>query len=254
VSKGTRKPARLYVCAACSGRKLIAAMRHPESNKGKALATCQTCRDEHLAESWCTFHNSWHAVERFTAYKNGRPGYDRMCVAAHSYRMSQKRQQPNRMCTSCKRTHESWFFKGGRQKAVVCRDCEDANPGHRWCVDCEEWLPTADFTRTGANGKFHAVRCRMCRAAWAHGTTVREVLRIQGVAEPECAACGSKCDLKIDHDHACCPTGQSCGECVRGYLCHECNTAEGLLRTVDRARALAEYMERAAKIRRAKAA
>jgi hypothetical protein len=33
---------------------------------------------------------------------------------------------------------------------------------------------------------------------------------------------------------------------VRGYLCHECNTAEGLLKTPDRAIALATYMQRIA--------
>ena len=47
----------------------------------------------------------------------------------------------------------------------------------------------------------------------------------------QCAICGSSepngRGWNIDHDHSCCPGGRSCGKCIRGILCHSCNTGIG---------------------------
>lgn len=52
--------------------------------------------------------------------------------------------------------------------------------------------------------------------------------------------------LHVDHDHRCCAQG-SCGRCVRGFLCSQCNTGIGMLGD-DRGRLLAaaDYLARAA--------
>lgn len=58
-------------------------------------------------------------------------------------------------------------------------------------------------------------------------------------------------DLHMDHDHSCCPRGKvfevksrkSCGDCVRGWLCRNCNIALGLLHeSPSRIRGLADYV------------
>ena len=59
---------------------------------------------------------------------------------------------------------------------------------------------------------------------------------------------GDKWQTNIDHDHTCCPTETSCGECIRGMLCRDCNLmlghAKDNLSTLKKA---VEYLERTSK-------
>lgn len=42
-----------------------------------------------------------------------------------------------------------------------------------------------------------------------------------------CELCGEKTErsLHVDHDHKCCNTRRTCGNCTRGIVCNKCNTA-----------------------------
>ena len=51
--------------------------------------------------------------------------------------------------------------------------------------------------------------------------------------------------LVVDHDHACCPKDRSCGKCVRGLLCTDCNLGLGAFADNPAVlRAAADYIER----------
>lgn len=60
-----------------------------------------------------------------------------------------------------------------------------------------------------------------------------------------CEVCGSFDKLCIDHDHLCCPGQKTCGKCIRGILCNDCNVAEGRLKSdKELVKALLRYLEK----------
>ena len=77
------------------------------------------------------------------------------------------------------------------------------------------------------------------RAAWKkwnlkanYGLTEEDLIVMLGKQGGGCAICGTKTPggrgrFHIDHDHNCCPKDRGCKKCIRGLLCHHCNTALG---------------------------
>lgn len=58
-----------------------------------------------------------------------------------------------------------------------------------------------------------------------------------------CDICGEYFRMSIDHDHTCCPRAGSCGKCVRGALCGNCNNMLGHGKTPEILIAGARYLE-----------
>ena len=137
------------------------------------------------------------------------------------------------------------------------------------CSKCAETKPLTGFAQRARAGDGRSSWCLACLAAYGrqryaekkdqiaerwretrYGVTParwEQLLSEQGHA---CAICrtdtpGGQGAWHIDHDHACCPAGKACVTCVRGLLCHNCNT--GLGRFADdptRLRAAIDYLNR----------
>ena len=68
----------------------------------------------------------------------------------------------------------------------------------------------------------------------SYGLTQEQFNRLLSVQQNTCGMCHEPFEeeqlIHVDHDHACCRAkNRSCGECVRGLLCHTCNIALGYI-------------------------
>jgi hypothetical protein len=141
------------------------------------------------------------------------------------------------------------------------------------CVDCRK-LPEAERPVTprpivegdGPRSGRCATHKRAKRKRQAQRVRASRVLRTFGLAPDRFAALwalqGEKCAIcarrpsrspDVDHDHACCDSRESCGQCVRGLVCRWCNTELLIRIDLAAARRLVAYYEDSpmARLRRA---
>lgn len=141
-----------------------------------------------------------------------------------------------------------------------CQPCREVSYSH-WSA-CERPTPKHPAGRKGTRSGYHAhvyaqeTACDECLretakirakarvddpylalrdALWSKYRLSLEAYRsLLEAQDYRCAICGvdTPTDIRtnrfhVDHDHSCCPGNKSCGACVRGLLCHACNTALG---------------------------
>ncbi|MCA1799792.1 MAG: endonuclease VII domain-containing protein [Actinobacteria bacterium] len=118
----------------------------------------------------------------------------------------------------------------------------------RTCNRCLVEKPIDRFTRSGKRKNGNQIRRYTCidclrddgdyryrNILQKYRLTKEDVERKFQEQEGRCQICGDpiengKAGFAVDHDHACCPTDYTCGECIRGFLCVPCNQAIGMLR------------------------
>lgn len=136
------------------------------------------------------------------------------------------------------------------------------------CKPCQAVLASASMRKRREDPEYREWRRQRSAEWWAaakadgrsydlakqyhlkkYGLTPAKFVAMLAAQRYRCAICkqplvGAR-DTHVDHDHACCPGGKSCGTCVRGLLCSDCNN--GLGRFCDDPAVLrraARYLER----------
>lgn len=145
--------------------------------------------------------------------------------------------------------------KNGKQLTPLARrrrsDVRD-DQGRKQCTGCDEWKDPEEFyRREGRHRDGLSTYCRRCdrdRGLMSrYGVTLAEYEALLEAQGGGCAICGHAPDdgpaLPVDHDHGCCPGKKTCGRCVRGILCADCNRVLGMFNDdVNRFKAAIGYL------------
>lgn len=209
----------------------------------KADAVCKAdvgCGHPVYANDYCRTHNEQQ--------KNGRPfsvlppplSLDQVCTGP---KCGREAVTPDRLCVS----HGLLALRGEPIVPLKLRTSPEEiddliRRGVYWCISCQRELPLADFPMDNVRDRPRA-KCKFCVGmelkAKNHQLTLVDIYRLFEYQDYKCAICSMthqhESGLHLDHDHACCPNkGKSCGKCIRGLLCFNCNG--GVLPSYERIR------------------
>lgn len=227
---------------------------------------CKTCKEER-ATGKCK-HGHLLTPENTFVRKDGI----KTCRECNRLAMARFRQSPNYqkepLKTHCNKGHEfteenTLYGRGGKNRICVTCRVKDAERRARDREDRPHCPQGHEFTSDSWYLDLYGNKvCRPCRKEVAlrkrlrdYGISAEQYLLLEERQDHKCAICRRNfSDLKknpaIDHFHDCCPRGGSCGKCVRGLLCKDCNTALGLMQDLpERLLEAAQYLLDADKFR-----
>lgn len=191
--------------------------------------TCKTCG--------LTGPLSWFA-KAARSKRNGAQWYRHDCRACRTKYLATRQEErglelpteaPEKQCIKCealKPTAEFSLMDKGSRRGNECAECRGAY---------QKQYRKENLSRMQ---EYHAMR-RAADPNYARRTNLKSYFKLT-LAEWEalfeaqgrvCAVCGTdepgNKNWHTDHDHACCPGRRSCGGCVRGVICRDCNLTLG---------------------------
>lgn len=160
-------------------------------------------------------------------------------------------------CNRCKSEKPAGAFGPDKRKRngkkSTCNDCNRVRVAAWREANPERYAQLKKLPRT----ELQKLRRRDIDLQQRYGITLAQFEQMVTEQGGGCAICGGEPSgngksgqpLHIDHDHACCAGASSCGRCIRGLLCGNCNTAIGLMKDdPDRLITAAAYVRNTARL------
>jgi cytochrome c5 len=128
----------------------------------------------------------------------------------------------NKICSKCNSIKDlSLFVKNAKAKdgfKNTCRRCHADYMNHYYSTN-EQQRKNKNRLNSGSDANWKR-----------HKISKEEFDTMVAKFNGKCHTCKKNDAKNIDHNHDCCPGYRSCGNCVRGILCNQCNTALGLVK------------------------
>jgi hypothetical protein len=199
-----------------------------------AVCTAPGCDRPQYSLTLCRTHYQQQSEGRpLTSLPPPRPAPDGSCQVADCTKTAENAARGDVLCLS----HGVMQRRGSALVPLITRTPTDRLPellarGVYWCTVCQQELPVDRFIRDHQRDGIPRSRCRSCSGILARANkfniSFADVDRLFAFQDRRCALCPAEPPhidgLNLDHDHNCCPDkGRSCGKCVRGLLCWNCN-------------------------------
>jgi hypothetical protein len=148
----------------------------------------------------------------------------------------------NHMCEVCRRDYEKQYAKDNADKIKAYKEV--------YLPKNKEKIKKQRKTYVELNKKKIVEYFRRHHLKNCYGLTDEKYNAILNTQNRACLGCLKTVEelgklLTVDHDHACCPKAKSCGKCIRGLLCSNCNVALGRLKdNVETLKNLIKYLNK----------
>ena len=125
-------------------------------------------------------------------------------------------------CGSCGKVIElKYFSKKANGYASKCKQCHNDYCRGYYLRNKDSYIQRSREYKKNNKSKIKALK---------YGITTEELDILFYKHDGKCWICKERNAEYVDHDHACCNSINSCGECVRGALCPYCNSLLGFSR------------------------